>query len=192
MELADGKIVKTGLNSYAVSYGDDNSNYVEFQQEAVPNGIRSTEKGCPQFDNKDFIKIMFPGDKTKIVHRPVKEDDKLRYPKQWAAYKKQEEQVSDGLPVTQWPPLTKGEAMSLKAMNIHTVEALAALPDTALTWFGARQYRDKAVAFLAQAKDGSVVLKLKAENDTLKSDLEALKAQVQELAMLNKKVKETK
>lgn len=187
MTFADPTIKKTGANSYDVSYGDDSSVWAEFEQVAIKNEFRSTQEGRPIFDDKVFLRIMFPGDKTKVVLRPVKEEDKLRFRKQWEAFEKKEEQVASGTPITEWAPLTKGEAMSLKALNIHTVEMLAGLPDTALTWLGARQYRDKAVAFLAQAKDGSAVLKLQAENDTLKADLEVLKQQVQELANPKKK-----
>lgn len=183
MELAEPTIKKNG-NQLSVTYGDDNSNYVEFEQVAVENAAKSKVAGCPQYDNKDFIRIMFPGDKTKIINRLAREDDKMKYPRQWAAYQAQETQVASGLPIDKWAPLTKAEAMNMKAMMIHTVEALASIPDTALTWFGARKYRDMAVAHLAQAKDGSAVLALKSENENLKTDLEDLKRQVKELAAL--------
>lgn len=186
MEFAEATIRKVG-NSLSVTYGDDNSNYVEFEQVAVFNQVKSTAAGCPQYDNRDFIKIMFPGDKTKVVHRPVKEEDKHKYPRQWAAFQAQETQVVSGFPIDQWPPLNKAEAMNLKAMNIHTVEALAQLPDTALTWFGARKYRDMAQAYLEQAKGGSSALKLQSENEALRADLAALTEQVKQLAALKEK-----
>jgi len=187
MSFADPTIKKTGSNSYDVSYGDDSSVYAEFEQVAVKNEFKSAQEGRPVFDDRVFLRILFPGDKTKVVFRPVKEEDKLRFSKQWAAFEKQEEQVATGTPITEWAPLTKGEAMSLKAMNVMTVEMLAALPDTALTWLGGRVYRDKAITWLANAKNGAEALKLKAENDTLKADVEALKAQIQEIANLKKK-----
>lgn len=190
MELAEGKVVKTGHNSYAVVHGDDSQNYVEFEQVAIKNETKSLSAGHPVYEDVDFIKIMFPGDKTKVVFKKVTEEYKQRYPKQWAAYKTQEQQTQEGFPITEWPILTKSEAKNLKSMNIHTVEMLAHLPDSALTFFGARSYRDKAQATLAKAVDGSAVLAMKAENEALKTDLEVLKEQMKEL--LTKKEKEKK
>lgn len=190
MELAEGKIVRTGHNQYAVVHGEDSNNYVEFEQVAVQNQKKTEQMGCPQFDDEVFIKIMFPGDRTKVVFKKANDEYKRRYPNQWAAYLAQEKQVPEGFPIQEWPILTKAEAANFKAMNIHTVEALAGLPDTALSFFGARSYRDKAQATLAKAKDGSAVLVIEAENKALKADMEVLREQMKEL--LTQKKKETK
>lgn len=192
MDFASPNIVKRGHNNYEVSHGDDASNHVEFYQEAVLNEVNSTKEGRPQYDNVDYITIMFPGDKTKILKKPVNQDFINRYPNQWRAYKEGKEQIQSGLPITEWAILTKAEALNMKSLGIHTVEALAGLPDTALTWFGARSYRDKAVATLNNSKDGSFVLGLKHENEVLKNDLEALKKQVEELSNLKTKEKDKK
>lgn len=191
MELADAKLVKTGHNNYAVVHGDDNQNYVEFEQIAVKNEVKSLAAGHPVFDDIDFINIQFPGDKTKKVVKKVNEEYKARYPKQWAAYKAQELQVQEGFPITEWPILTKAEAATLKASGIHTVEQLAAIPDTALgVMLGARTYRDKAQATLQNAKDNQFAIAIQKENESLKADIAALKDQVKELA--NPKTKEKK
>lgn len=183
MDLSEAKVVKTGHNHYAVIHGDDSNNYVEFEQVAVKNEAKSAAVGHPVFDDVDFIKIMFPGDKTKVVFKKVNEEYKQRYPKQWAAYKAQELQVQEGFPINEWPVLTKAEAANLKANGIHTVEQLANIPDTALgVMLGARTYREKARATLSKAADGKAVLAMQAENETLKADIEALKQQVKELA----------
>ncbi len=72
----------------------------------------------------------------------------------------------------------------MRALGIHTVEALAGLPDTALTWFGAPKYREMAISFIKQAKEGAGSLKLAAENEALKADVESLKEQVKQLAAM--------
>lgn len=190
MELAEAKVVKMGINQYAVVHGDDTNNYVEFEQVAVKNENKSLAAGHPVFEDVVFIKIMFPGDKTKIVFKKVTEEYKRRYPKQWAAFQNQEQQVQEGFPITEWPILTKSEALNLKASGIHTVEQLASIPDTALgVMLGARSYRDKAQATLAKATDGKVVLAIQAENEALKADVSALKEQIKELANLKTKEK---
>lgn len=186
MELAEPQIKKVGSNQYQVSYGSDDGNHVEFEQVAVLNQKKTEEAGCPQFDNKDFIKIRFPGDKTKIIHRPVTVEYQRRYPKQWEAYKNQEVQVPDGFKIEEWPILTKAEAANFKSLGIHTVEMLANMPDTALSFFGAREYRQKAQNTLSKATDGKAVLKLQNENAELRADLAGMKEQLNELTKQKK------
>lgn len=188
MEFATAQVHKAG-NQLHVTHGDDKGLFVTFYDEAIRQNFESEQQGRPVFKDVPHVHIMFPGDRTKEVKRPVKlsgdessPSDPERWPRQWAAYQAQAAEVVDGLPVTEWAPLTKSQAMELKALHIHTVEQLAAVPDHALTWLGAREMQAKARAFLAQATDGAEVLRLKAENEALRTDLELLKQQVAELS----------
>lgn len=192
MDLATPQVVKTGMNSYDVIHGTDDGLFVEFEEVPVKNNFKSEQEGRPIFDSKIFIKITFPGDKTKQVFRPIKDEDKLRFKKQFESFKETGTVAESGTPLEQWAVLTKSEAAEFKAMKIHTVEALAALPDTALTWLGARNYRQKAQLWLESAKDGAVFTKLQSENESLKASIEALKAQVKDIANLKSKEKDTK
>jgi hypothetical protein len=74
--------------------------------------------------------------------------------------------------------------MEFKAMHIHTVEQLAGISDSNLSWLGARELRDKAIAWLAQADGGKETMRLTAENATLKADMEDLKRQMKEMSAL--------
>lgn len=186
MDLATPTIYKTGQNNYGVSYGDSSQNYVEFEKVAVLNSAQSDKTGHPVYENKDFIRIRFPGDKTKEVHKPVTDRHKQEYPRQWDAYQKNETLEIKGVPLTEWPPLTPADVKNLKGMGIHTVEMLADLPDSALTWLGSRSYRDKAVSWLKNAKDGSGITALQAENDALRTDVEMLKTQIKQLSTIKK------
>lgn len=187
MDLAAPQVVKTGMNSYDVIHGTDQGLFVEFEEVPIKNNFKSEQEGRPIFDSKDFIKITFPGDKTKQVFRPVKDEDKIRFKKQYESFKETGKVVESGTPLEQWAVLTKTEAAEFKAMKIHTVEALAALPDTALTWLGARDYRQKAQLWLENAKGGAVISKLQSENESLKASIEALKAQVKDIATIKSK-----
>lgn len=190
MDLASPTIHKNG-NQLHVSHGNDDGLYVEFENIPIQNMSRTETEGRPIFEEVPYIKIMFPGDKTKQVHKPVNDQYKARFPRQWAAFEAQESQVVSGTPITEWAPLTKSQSAEFKAMNIHTVEALAALPDTALTWLGSRSYRDKAVAWLAGAKDGSAVIALQTKCDNQATDIAMLKEQIKELSTQKEK-KDTK
>ena len=194
MDFAAPKVTQMGENRYAVSYGDDSGIYVEFENIPILNEARGSLEGRACYDDVPHIKIMFPGDKTKVLVRKVRMEpdagnpsDPQRFPKQWERFISQQEQKADGTPITEWPPITKGQAMELKAIHVHTVETLAAFPDGALSWMGARELREKAKAWLNNAKGGSEVTRLLGENDTLRNDVEVLKRQVAELVGLTGK-----
>lgn len=188
MDFAQAKIVEQGNNLHVV-HGDDSKLYVEFRMEAVHMGAESEKQGRPIYKDVPYIEINFPGDRTKKIYRPVKMEadhqspaDPVRFPRQWGAFQNQQEQVQMGTPIEQWGPLTKSQAMELKAMRIHTVEQLAGIPDQNLTWLGAREMRDKAEVWLKQAGNGKEVLRLEAENVQLREDLAQQKEQLKELA----------
>lgn len=180
-------LVPTGLSEvYHVQHGDDRSAFVEFENKAVYQEYASKQAGRSIYKDVPWITIRFAGDKLKVTSRPAKltrEQDGVitdveRFPKQWAAFQMQEEQVGEGLPVTEWPPITKSQALELKSLNIHTVEQLAAMTDSGLTWLGARQLRDLAQVWISQEGDGAKVTQVIAENQKLKNDLEILKEQM--------------
>lgn len=190
MDFATPTVHKNG-NQLHVSHGNDEGLYVEFENIPTQNMAETEKEGRPIFYDIPYIKISFPGDRTKQVNKPVTEEHKTRFPRQWAAFVAQEAQVVVGTPITEWGPLTKSQAVEFKAMNIHTVEALAALPDTALTWLGSRTYRDKAQSWLANATDGSAVIALQTKCDNQAADIAMLKEQIKELSTQKEK-KETK
>lgn len=188
MDLATPRVHEVGKELH-VTYGSDSGLYVEFHMEAEHQAYASEEAGYPVYKDIPFVTIMFPGDNTKKVVRPVdlkgKGDippDDLRFQRQWASFQNQSTQVQDGLPITEWPPITKSVAMSLKGMNVHTVQQLASIGDNALTWLGARELREKAKAYLSAATDGAAVLKMQTENENLRKDIASLKKQFAEMA----------
>jgi hypothetical protein len=191
-DFAQATIHRTGINNYSVSHGDDKQLIPEFYDREILDQAASDKEGRPIHKSVTYVKIIFAGDKTKVIDRPVimqeqpggVPPDHLRWPNYWQAYQNKTEQVPDGTSLLEWPPLPRTEARDLKAMGIHTVEQLAGLPDTALTWLGAQSWRNKAKAWLATAADPSAVLKMQSENDRLKADVEMLKKQIQDLATL--------
>lgn len=163
-----------------VKHGNDDSAYVRF--------YKRNEKGVP----KDFVEIMFPGDARTVVDRHVKDDDKMRWPKQWAAYESGEAFKADGFPLEQWPELSADEGVirDLNHKRIYTVEQLANVSDQNLAniGLGARALVAKAKAFVEVRKDSAAVTKyaeqyeqVKAENLLLKDQLATMAARLQAL-----------
>lgn len=169
-------ITKRG-NTVLVSHGDDSGLHVRFYNDALLNEAKSEKEGRPIYDNVEMVEILFAGDTTKKKGGKATDGNPpyyLRFPKQYAMFKQQNEEVQDGTPIEHWPPITKAQAMELKAINIHTVEMLAATSDANLRWMGARQLRENAKAWLNEAEAGKETMKLRNEIEGLRAQLEAL------------------
>lgn len=166
-----------------VVHGDDKGLYVEFEKRPVHMEADSLKEGRPIYKDVDFINIMIPGDRTKNVVRPVSDNDKLRFPSQWKAFENQEKAVISGTPITEWGILTKSQALEFKAMNIHTVEQMAEISDTALEGLGlgAREYREKAKLFISKATDGAALMALQTKYDNLQKDFLSLQEQLKNI-----------
>ncbi len=183
--FATGKIIPSNSDVLAVSYGDDTGLYVEFYWREVHNEQRSTAEGRPIYESKEYVRIIAPGDKTKNWDRPVRKradgstpSDPERWPRQWQAFQNQEKQVLEGTPLEEWPQITRADAASLKAMNIHTIEQLAALGDNGINWLGGMKYRDMAIAWIKKAKEGAGSAQFAKEKEYLQSQIDALTNQI--------------
>lgn len=188
MDFAPARIVERG-NNLQVTHGDDSKLFVEFTMEAIHQDAESEKQGRPIFKDVPHIKIHFPGDRTKQIFRPVKMEgdfqmpsDPDRFPRQWSQFVAKAEQVQTGTPIEQWGPLTRSQAMEFKAMHIHTVEQLAGISDNNLTWLGAREMRERAKGWLAQADGGKEVIRLQSIVEHLEADKADLQRQLKELA----------
>jgi hypothetical protein len=177
--LGEATIKKHGEN-YSVSYGEGNGIYAHFFMDAVQDMAASESAGRPIFKDTPMVKIVIAGDSTKQVIKPAHDGEPKysdRFPEQWARFNAQQEQGHTGTPIEHWPPLTKSQALELKAMNIHTVEMLAGCSDANLRWMGARQMRDNAKAWLNEADNGSETIRLRNEIEQLRIQLEAMRNQ---------------
>lgn len=154
-------------------YGDERSVFATFYQYAMLDEEKTKQAGRPYHRTVDMIKIEFAGDKTKVIERLVKEEDKIRFPRNWQAYCNKQVQAHEGTPLEQWALLNVAQVADLKAINIHTVEQLASVNDTNLR-SGMRTLRENARVWLADAEDGARVLSLQAENENLKMQLQAM------------------
>jgi hypothetical protein len=194
MTLASPQIIQKG-NNFHVQHGTDAGLFVQFYMEALKDEEATVKEGRPIFVDREFIKIIPVGDKNTVVCRPVRltwegnnAPDNERWPQQYAAFKNQQIQVNEGTPLEHWSPLTKSQVMSLKAVNVHTVEQLAAVSDGNLhnLGMGARELREKAIFFINSSKDASFSMAAQKEIEELKKQVEALKNQLQGFGNANK------
>lgn len=178
-------------NSLHVSHGDDKSLFAEFYMHAEYQKADSEKENRPIYKDKPYLKIIFPGDKTKIQDRPVRMEsngaqpaDPDRFPRQWSQFQNEQAQIPDGTRLEEWGPCTRSDALNLKHFGVHTVELLAELSDSQVQGLpiGTDGLRVKAKAFLEQAKDGAASARFAKENAELKSDLTMKDKQIQDLA----------
>lgn len=163
---------------------------VQFSVEAVENPRKSKEAGRPIYDNREKIKIQFPGDNKRVLsafademhyvsHLKQQMTYAERFPEHYAAFKANHEaEYVDGTPLSELPALTEAKRAELRAQNIKTVEQLAALPDASLRslGMGARDMMTSAQAYLAKAADTGEVAALKRQVEDLKAMVAAQSA----------------
>ncbi len=168
-----------------VSHGSDDALWVKFYERAVPNTVKTQEKGRPVHDRRIYVRIVTPGSRDE-VDRPTRPDDKMRFPRQWEAFERQDEEVAEGTPLEAWTLVNVAQVADLKAAKIHTVDQLAALSDTQMQTLGlgGMELRNQAKAFLSRAADTAGESALVAELATRDQTIEALKGEIDELRAL--------
>jgi ribosomal protein L12E/L44/L45/RPP1/RPP2 len=159
-----------------------------FRVNTALNEARSKKMGRPVFDEMEVIEIRFAGDKQKVAVFPAHEVDPeatrennnqpvtyaQRYNKQYLDFKNQTTQSLSGTPLEELPFLTQSRRRELKALNIHTAEALAALDGNPLRQIGhgGRELKNQAQAYLDNAAKSVDVVSLAAQVAALQQQLE--------------------
>jgi hypothetical protein len=131
-----------------------------------------------QWANVEYIRIISVTDKFNAPHRPVEPEDKVRFARQYEAWKKGiGEEPTTGQPLKTWPGITPAEVNVLAQAGIHTVEALASASDEQVGEDGPYlALRDSARRFLDVAGNITALTRLDAE----KRALEARVAELEE------------
>jgi hypothetical protein len=162
------------VNAIAVGFG-----LFPMQDDAA-----SGKAGHPVFKDVEFCKKAVPGNRQSVMLQPATEQDKQRFPKAYAAFKERGAKPTVGLPVEEWPLVTRSQAMTLRAMHIHTVESLAEVSEGNVGSLGqgGRELIAKAKAYVKQASDGAALAQMAAERQDLLDTIAGLKAQMADLA----------
>lgn len=151
----------------------------------------------------EFVDVLQPFSKDKVTKKVaswiVEIADKARngrIPEQWqegykeklAKWRAGQEAPLDGTPIRGWPVISPALQETLIHLNILTVESLAIINDDGqrMIGMGALDLKNKANAWLSQRSDkGPLTIEvaaLKGENNTLKTTVETLSAQVEGLS----------
>lgn len=172
--------------------GDEGIDYTEMNRgvtpiffvEPIPDEAATEKAGAIRMREQEMVRIVVAGDMLNVATSPVTDDVKRRFATQYEAWKtKRVERHIDGTPLKNWPLIPAIRILEFEQLGIFSVENLAAVSDTNIPKLAdGRQWREKAKAWLASAKDNGVAAKYAAENQRLRDQIEELTKRVDELA----------
>lgn len=158
--------------------------WVEFFKRPIEIKWKSEKEGRPIYEDRDWVRIVAPGDQTSKIERIARDDDKLRFSRIYERYKAGQEMAPEGTPLEAWPAMSPAHIEELKHLKLFTVEQLAAASDAQCQRLGAGMMalKLKAGAYLETARDTATAQKYAAENAQLRQEMEDLKAQFAQLS----------
>ena len=177
-----------------MSENNSSLTYPVFKMLSSMNEQESRKEGRPVYDDQEVCEIRFSGNKQTVGVFPAHEQcewDKdpvtgertrityaQKYNEQYKKFKAGEAQAAHGTPLEELTFLTQGKRLELKALNIYTAEALAALDGNNLRMLGmnGRDLKNQAQLYLDSAAKTADVTTLASENERLRQEIEALRA----------------
>lgn len=177
----------------------DSALVVIFRNHAMKNDAKSAAEGRPIFDDVEIVEIRAPGSRnwsgypaTSVSHwatDPITgEQTKITYAErfsyQYQQFKAKQHQTVRGTPLDHAPFLTEARRAEMRALNVYTVEQLAAVDGQELKNLGSggRDLKNMATEYIEQSKANAPNTQLQAELEALRSrnvlleeDNEALK-----------------
>jgi hypothetical protein len=141
---------------------------------------KTETEGREVYKDVEFVKIAVPGDRNSLFFQPAEGTHRKRFPRAYDAYKQREVVPVNGTPIENWPPVSRSVAMNLRTAHIHTVEDLAQVHDGNVDKIcsNGRELREKAKAWLDNAKNGAAAIQLAADKKALQDQLAAMQAQI--------------
>lgn len=172
----------------AISIQGDEKLVPQFSVSAKENKAKSRVAGRPIFDEKEIVTLRIPGDQQRVIVQPAHHvshwDDgqpvtyAQRFNPQYLRFKDGRAQIQEGTPLAELPFLTESKRMELRAVAVHTAEALAGLdgPHLARLGMGGRELKNQAVAYLEKARGSSDVTAMAATIAALQLQIDELKS----------------
>lgn len=158
MAMQNGTSLRGTMNEAGYgAVGDDSRVWAVFRMHPVVDVIASKEAGRTIKKDVTYIKITQPGEANNQVYdQPATDADVDRFPRQWAAFKANQEQTISGSPLELLFPESPAIVENLRHIGFRTIEQLSEANDTALQGIGmgARQWKERAVSYLATADKG--------------------------------------
>lgn len=163
-------------------YAMDDKLYVEFFREPVMHPGKSREAGRAVYEERDFVRVHVPGDKTNVVVQPMHEMNIQRFKSRYDKWLAGQAEAVSGTPLTALPGMTPAKAEEYKFFKIITIEQLAEANDQMGQKFMSFQ-GDKQAAkrFIEATKGNAPVEQMNAELQKRDAEIDNLRAMVESL-----------
>lgn len=139
------------------------------------------KEGRPIFKDVEYVEIITPGDKHNIVHRAVHDGDRARFAPKYLQWKAGQGNAVSGLPLSEWPAITRGQVEELAFFKVTTVEQLAEVSDGNLRSIGPLMaLKQKARDYLKAAKADAPLASLRDALTEKDTEVQALRNQLAE------------
>jgi hypothetical protein len=166
-----------------------------FKSLPIKNEAESAKAGRPIFDDTEQCELRYAGSKNVGMYpatsfarwvldpetgEQVKQTYAERFYRQYQQFKAHAVQTKSGTPLAHVPFLTEARRAELRAQNVYTVEALAVVDGAELKnlGFNGREFKNKAIEYLEEAKRAAPNTQMIAELEALRTANELLAADV--------------
>lgn len=171
------------LHSQDVANKGDEALHVRFYMRPRLDQAATKEAGRPIHKDVEYVTINKPGDRLDTTDCPAKDSHRRRFPRHYAAFKAKDNQHVSGTLLSKWPLIQASQVEDLKYFNVFTVEQLSMMPDGNIPNVGNISHLKKQAAdYLAAASGQAPTVALRAENEALKTRMEAMEAMMARLA----------
>lgn len=154
--------------------------------EPIPDDKATEESGAVRMREQEMVRIVVAGDMLNVATSPVTEELKVRFAIQYEAWKQKRIDLHiEGTPLKNWPMIPAIRIAEFNAVGIFSVENLSVVADSNLgRLVDGRVWREKAIAWLASAKDNGAAAKYAAENERLRNDMTEMQKKIDDLTAL--------
>lgn len=149
--------------------GHDDKLHVRFFMRPRIDLEASAKENRPIYRDVPHIEMAIPGDKNNIVTAEVWDLHLRRFPQYWEQFQAGIKDQVVGTPLKVAPFLTEAHIEELAYFKVRTIEQLANLADSNMTWMGAREMQQAARRYLEKVNG----------NEALMERIKALEAQLQ-------------
>lgn len=178
---------------------EQNRIVVVFRNHTVPDRRASQEKGRPILKDIEVCEIRMAANRQTVGVFPAhdvwrKQEDEhgnfkpityaMRFNEQYQRFKAGMAQSQSGTPLEELTMIPQAKRLELKALAVHTVEALAALDGQELKnlGVGGRDLKNVAQAYLDKSAANADVSKLAGDNEDLRAQVAELQEQLNALS----------
>lgn len=138
---------------------------------------------APVYRKLDFVTIRVPGDKTFVVHRPVRAADKIRFRAKYEAFKNAAGEAFEGTPIETLVDIKPSQVETLKYVGVTTIEQLAKVSDGSpmMSMMGGVGLKQRAAAWVTKNRKSSIAVQT---NEALKERDDKIAKMEEQIAAL--------